>query len=266
MSSRFVKANGINSCVHRDGDPDHSPVFLLHGVTDSGRCWGALPGPLALHHHVIALDARGHGQSDAPATGYRYSDLAADVAGVIEAMEFETATLLGHSLGAHTAAVVAANYPALVSAVILEDPPWRDEDPVVDLEERSAEIAGNIEERKTRSLQQVIDSGKKQCPSWPDEEFQPWAQAKLQVSPQVAEIFKGLDEPWTETASRIRCPALLVTGDEEMGAIVSPERAAIACEKMASGTSVRLEGAGHCIRRDQPAAYLSAVQDFLGRV
>jgi N-formylmaleamate deformylase len=266
MGSRFIKANGINVCIHRSGDHDLPPLLLLHGVTDSGRCWGTLPRLLSKQFDVIALDARGHGQSDAPANGYRYRDLAADVAGVIEAMEFESATLLGHSLGAHTAAVVGADYPALVTAMILEDPPWRDEDPGVDLERRSAEIGRNIEERKTQSLQQLIESGRVQCPSWPDEEFQPWAQAKLQVNPNVAEIFKGLDEPWTETASRIKCPTLLVTGDAERGALVSPQKAAKACELMEKGTTVRLEGAGHCIRRDQPESYLRELLGFIGRV
>ncbi|MDA1142569.1 MAG: alpha/beta hydrolase [Planctomycetota bacterium] len=265
MGSRFIKTNGISVCIHRNRKHDLPPLLLLHGVTDSGRCWGTLPQLLSGHYDVIALDARGHGQSDAPVNGYRYRDFAADVAGVIEALGFDAAALLGHSMGAQTAAVVAADYPDLVSAMILEDPPWRDEDPEVDLEQRSLEIRKNMEVRKSQSLQQVIDSGKVQCPAWPDEEFQPWAQAKLQVSPNVAEIFKGLDEPWTETASRIKCPTLLVTGDVKLGAIVSPARAKKASKLMERSTTVRLPGAGHCIRRDQPAPYLREALGFLGQ-
>jgi pimeloyl-ACP methyl ester carboxylesterase len=169
-------------------------------------------------------------------------------------------------MGAQTAAVVAADYPDLVSAIILEDPPWRDEVPGADLELRSVEIGNNIEDRKSQSLQQLIDSGKGQCPSWPEEEFEPWAEAKLQVSPNVSEIFKGLDEPWTETASRIKCPTLLVTGDAERGALVSPQHAEKAGELMGNCTTVRVEGAGHCIRRDQPDSYFQELLGFLGRV
>ena len=80
---------------------------------------------LAGEYDMILPDARGHGLSDQPPTGYAPQDHAADVAGLIRGLGLERPILIGHSMGAGVAATVAAHYPDLVAGAILEDPPWR---------------------------------------------------------------------------------------------------------------------------------------------
>src|SRR5579884_1862621 len=86
-----------------------SPALLLHGVTDSGRCWGRTAATLAARHDVVLLDQRGHGRSDAPRGGYDLSDFASDAAGVIRALGLAPAAVVGHSLGARVALLLAAS-------------------------------------------------------------------------------------------------------------------------------------------------------------
>jgi N-formylmaleamate deformylase len=64
----------------------------------------------------------------------------------------------------------------------------------------------------------------------------------------------------------LRCPVLLVTADVERGAIVSPEVAEEATRLNPNIRVVHVPGAGHNIRREQYAAFQSAVQGFLAEV
>src|SRR5437588_7141633 len=118
-----VQANGITIHYHRTGGNNKPSILLLHGVTDNGLCWSRVTHDLEGSYDVIMTDARGHGRSSSPATGFSTPLLADDAAAVIQALELHKPVLFGHSMGARTASMVAANYPDLVRAVVLEDPP-----------------------------------------------------------------------------------------------------------------------------------------------
>ena len=117
-----VTANGIRLHYTRTGG-EKPPVVLAHGVTDSGRCWSAVAAALAPDYDAIMVDARGHGRSEAPATGFDPGEQAADLAGLIAALELEKPAVLGHSMGAATALALAGAYQTLPGAILLEDPP-----------------------------------------------------------------------------------------------------------------------------------------------
>ncbi len=123
-TSGFVQTNGIRIHYYRTGG-DKPALVLAHGITDHGMCWRRVAQALEQEYDVIMVDARGHGHSDAPETGYSSQDHAADLAGLIEGLALEKSTLIGHSMGASNAAKVAGEYPNLVSRIILEDPVWR---------------------------------------------------------------------------------------------------------------------------------------------
>ncbi len=120
----YVKTNGITLHYTRTGG-DKPPIVLCHGIMDSGACWPRVAPVLSQTHDLIMLDARGHGLSDAPASGYTWQALAEDLAGAITALALTRPGIIGHSMGAGTAAVVAARYPDRVGFLVLEDPPWR---------------------------------------------------------------------------------------------------------------------------------------------
>ena len=98
-----------NEGVRLDGEVagDGPAVVLLHGLTATRRYVVHGSGLLARRgYRVVAFDARGHGVSGAPAdsSAYEYSDLASDLDAVVEGVGIEQAVLVGHSMGAATAA------------------------------------------------------------------------------------------------------------------------------------------------------------------
>lgn len=265
-SSGDVIANGIKLHYHRTGG-DKPPVVLLHGITDNGLCWTRLARALEAGYDLIMLDARGHGLSDAPEAGYTPDDHAGDVAGLIQALGLGRPVVIGHSMGAGTAAATAANYPERVGAVVLEDPPWWAKPPIsgdvhAELEEWRAGIVAN----KAKSVEELVALCRTQNPTWDEAEWLPWAESKRQVSPRVVGYMGGRLRPWQEVARRITCPVLLVTANPEAGAIVTPELAQEAADLMVDCRVVHIAGAGHNIRREQFQAYVGAVSEFLRQV
>ena len=268
-----IVTNGINIHYYRTPKTAQTrawpTIVLLHGVTDSGLCWPRVVKALSPEYDLVLPDARGHGDSDKPATGYAPQDHAADVAGLIRSLGLDRPVLIGHSMGAGVSATVAALYPDLVSAVILEDPPWRpgtDEGTPEEQAARAAAYRQDILNRKAMPTPDLIAQRKREQPKWADEEFTDWIVAKHQVSPEVTQFITALRVPWREVASRITCPALLITADVSEGAIVAPESAAEAAKLMSIGRVVHIPGAGHNIRRDQFEAYMTAVRAFLAEL
>jgi non-heme chloroperoxidase len=77
-----------------------TPVVLIHGYPLSGRAWDKqVPVLLAAGHRVIIYDRRGSGWSSQPATGYDWDTFAADLATLINTLDLDGVTLVGHSMG-----------------------------------------------------------------------------------------------------------------------------------------------------------------------
>jgi N-formylmaleamate deformylase len=262
--SDFIHTNGIRLRYTRTGG-DKPAVVLAHGVTDDGLCWSPVAEVLAPDYDVIMVDARGHGLSDAPPTGYTPIELAADLAGVIEALDLKSPIVLGHSMGAATTLVLAARYPQLLRAIALEDPPpwW---DPAY---ERPNSLAWQAMMRawlvplKQQPRQAILEAQRVAEPGWSDAELEPWVDSKLHFS---LNFFNDLSDPgldWSAIVRQVHCPALLITGDVAAGALVSEQAALLFQQLIPQAQIAHIAGAGHSIRRDRFEQYLQAVQPFL---
>src|SRR5262249_18855145 len=152
------------------------PVVLCHGSTDSGLCWTPVATALEADYDVVMPDARGHGLSDAPDTGYDHQTRAADLAAFIQALKLERPAVGGHSMGASQTLAFAATYPDMLRAAILEDggirmPGW---------EPPNRGAPGGVLRLQGLTREQVIERGRQAHPEWAEEELGPWADAKLQ--------------------------------------------------------------------------------------
>lgn len=112
-------STGIRLHYAEDGPSAGTPVIVLHGYSDSWFSFSRVMPLLAREARVYALDLRGHGNSDRPASGYRMGDLAADVLAFMDAKGIARATILGHSMGGLVAQQVALAAPQRVSRLIL---------------------------------------------------------------------------------------------------------------------------------------------------
>ncbi|MGW2460783.1 alpha/beta fold hydrolase [Streptomyces sp. NPDC001356] len=114
---RRITVNGVGLNVATAG---RGPaVLLLHGFPHTWRLWSEVIGPLARRYRVIAPDLRGFGDSERPAGGYDPGTLAADAAGLLEALGAGPAVVAGIDLGAPPAFLLAMRRPGLVRRLVL---------------------------------------------------------------------------------------------------------------------------------------------------
>jgi len=112
-------STGIRMHYAEQGEARGEPIILLHGYSDSWFSFSRVLTPLARDARVYALDLRGHGKTDKPASGYLMRDLAADVVAFMDAKGIVRATVIGHSMGGFVAQQVAFAAPKRVSRLIL---------------------------------------------------------------------------------------------------------------------------------------------------
>lgn len=138
-TERLVAVGDVRLHVVEAGPAGGPPVVLLHGFPELWYGWRRQIGPLAdAGFRVIAPDQRGYNTSDKPAgvAAYRLEALGGDVAGLLDALSLETASVVGHDWGAVVAwwlglarperierlAVLNVPHPAVMRRHLLSSP------------------------------------------------------------------------------------------------------------------------------------------------
>jgi N-formylmaleamate deformylase len=280
-----VVANGIGQYYYRTGG-NHRSLILLHGFTDNGLSWSRVAKALERGYDVVMVDARGHGLSGGLETGYSQDLLTQDVIALIDRLVLERPALMGHSNGALTAAGVAANAPELVSAVVLEDPPWSEAPAQFSMPASGSgeepwpgftawyegwipwhkALGGQTIEERVAASQRFLPPG---ADSWPEEEMRNFLEGQAQFNLDVLNFvpFVPARSPWRGTVERIKCPILLLTGNPERGAMVTPEEAQKIAAAWRQGQHVSFADAGHFMHRELQGEefdrLVSVVENFL---
>lgn len=104
------------------GDEVHPSVLLLHGDMRTSRSWDAVARYLREKLHVIALDSRGHGDSDWPESGYTFGQRIDDLEVFADAIEMRDAVAVAHSTGGVVAAKLAERRPDIFNKLMLLEP------------------------------------------------------------------------------------------------------------------------------------------------
>lgn len=116
-----VEVNRVRLGYRQAGDPDGTPVVLLHGSGSSAGTWDRFAAELSrTGHRAIAVDLRGHASS-ARVRDYSLTSLGDDVVGLLEAFDLRDAVLVGHSVGAYASLHAARQVPDRISQLVLED-------------------------------------------------------------------------------------------------------------------------------------------------
>jgi pimeloyl-ACP methyl ester carboxylesterase len=123
---RSFTVNGLTLRALEWGMPGRPVLCLLHGGGAHAHWWDGVAASFADRYHVLALDQRGHGESDwppAPAEGTAYAttNFVADLLGVADALGCGQLMLCGHSMGGHNAMALAAWRPERVRRLIVVD-------------------------------------------------------------------------------------------------------------------------------------------------
>ena len=276
-SESNVQANGITIHYYHTNGNKKPPILLLHGIAENGLCWSPVARDLTNNFDVIMVDTRGHGRSSSSTTDCSFALLAGDVAGVVRALGLEKPFVWGHSMGAMTAATFAAMYPNLIRSVVLEDPPLLDKPRSQIDADRSRSRTNEQQQKQPRgqwfldlkalSREERIARVSALHPNWTEEDVTLWADSKSELNTDFLEYafaaFSDVD--WREIISRIESPILLLTGNPELYAIITPETAQQAAQLWKHGEVVYIDGAGHDIHRERYDETMTVVLAFLNK-
>ena len=271
---RTVRANGMNFHYLEWGDSANPTVLMLHGVSQQAHSWDFVSLALSPAYHVIALDQRGHGDTDWAADGiYSLDSMQADIDGVIDALGLDGFNLMGHSMGGRNGFIWASRHPGtLRSLTIVDTGPGtqrRGQDRIRDFRELPnnldsfQEFAERVKEYTGRTEEQVLGALKYSIRQMPDGKWSwKWDPATRNRTRS------GTDPKWTterlwECVEAVDCPSLVVRGSRSD--IFSEETLAKMGRVMSDCTTETIKDAGHLVQGDNPVDFIAAAQGLLSR-
>jgi pimeloyl-ACP methyl ester carboxylesterase len=222
---RTVDVEGLKIAYREAGDPAAPALVLLHALGEDSASWAPLLDPLAGRgFRVLAPDARGHGSSD---TGtYTFEALRDDALGFLDALGLAQADVVGHSMGALTAVLMAIAAPDRVRRLVLED--------------AGPERSGGVYPPFDRPAHEVPFD-------WP-------------VVNAIRAQRTNPDPAWFPDAQRIAAPTLMIAGGPDSTMPQADLRDLVAGMPDARLVEIPV---GHMVHDDAPAAWLEAVGAFL---
>ena len=246
------------------GNAGKPVVLCLHGCGQTAHSWDEFSRAMRGDHHVIALDQRGHGDSDWSKSGiYTPTAMAQDAHRVVNALGLRDITLVGLSMGGRNSIVYAAQHPERLKRLV-----------VVDIgPEMMKKGADNIRRFTKADVLPTFDAFVERAhqfnPRRPLEQLRERLHWNLRQLPDGQWTWKydrlrGTGErvdlwPYVH---RIRTPMLLVRGAESD--ILSASAAKKFANAVPGSRLLTIEGAGHTVNGDRPEAFNAAVREWLG--
>lgn len=271
---RFQTPTGGALVYDRIGDGGTRCVVFLHGLSNSSETYQRVISSLVADANVerplqiLAIDLRGHGlSSHVPTNEYRAEDFAGDIAALLVDERIGSATVVGHSLGGVVAMSLAVQHPAVVSALLLEDPPLFEGDDA----RRAASPVASIFPKVVAAVRAMQDRGA------PQGEFeamvaeqpgahdvtqravalQTWDPMTMQAAIDGV-VWNGFDPQ-----SRVTCPLTVLRADPAFGAVFSEADGEELLRHNPHAHIVAVTGAGHSIHSDAFDDYMSELREFL---
>jgi pimeloyl-ACP methyl ester carboxylesterase len=253
-----VSANEIGLRYYRTGSGP--PLVMVHGFYDNGRCSLPLADDLAADYDVVTYDARGHGLSEAPETGYDIENRVADLVGLVDELGLDRPILFGHSMGSATVAWAAATHPDLPRALLLEDPEGLRDTPDIGPDERARMVRETLDGGADQSVEELVAN----YDGLDADAARRHAVADTELSPNIAEIAReGYPSPLKQVFDDIACPTLVLRSDADTERRVRDLKAA---DSLADGRVVHVPDAGHYVFHDEFDAAYAELRAFLQRV
>jgi pimeloyl-ACP methyl ester carboxylesterase len=265
----FIGAGGIR--LHAlDWGGDGPPALFLHGGRLTARTWDYVCLGLRGQVRAVALDMRGHGDSDW-ADDYTLDARVADIGAVLDELAWSTAHLVGMSLGGLTAAHFAAAASHRVASLVTVDV-----GPGV-VFEATAGMRGFFQANQASDGLETIVDAAMQISSLGDRErvaYRVAAMLRLTESGDWAWAYddrRPTDYPallvkvedMVAAAERLAVPCLVVRGGRSP--VFSNEAAARFAARFACGEWVVVPDAGHNVQEDNPAGLIAALMQFWSR-
>jgi non-heme chloroperoxidase len=250
--------DGTRLRYFRQGPPDAPAILMLHGLSDSSFSFSRILPLIPAQFQAIALDQRGHGESDRPATGYELVTLAQDAVQVLDAAHIGRAFVVGHSMGSWVARTMAAISPERVAGLLLIGPGLTGTNAVV--EELSAAVSHFtdpvdpvfVREFQVSCIERPV----------PPEFMDLVVQESLKVPAAVWRAALGGLMTYEPCEERITCPTLVLGGDRD--GVFSVGEVTTVAQRIAGGRVRILEGIGHTPHWEDPKLTVTILLQELG--
>jgi esterase len=269
---RRVAANGLSFRYLDWGTKGQRPILFLHGGALTAHTWDLCCLALRDDYHCMALDQRGHGDSDwAPDADYSLSAQREDVKGFTEAIGLDQFVLVGMSMGAINGLAYAIAYPETLSALVLID------------------AGPDVRRRGSSRIRDFVNGGAK--PESLDAiieralAFNPRRDPKVLRRSLMHNLRRQEDGNWVwkydrrrfqqmgeahaaerqglaDGLARVTCPTLVVRGAESD--VFHEEDGERLAQRLPDGRFITIPRAGHTVQGDNPKDLAAALRDFLG--
>jgi esterase len=268
---KYVQANGMRLHYLDWGNPEQPNMLLLHGGAQSAHSWDFFSLAMRDHFHIVALDQRGHGDSDwSDAGDYDTSFHVADIHAFTDAIGYDRFTLMGLSMGGRNAYSFAAEHPEKVERLIVVDV-----GPDVKAEGQ-AYIREFLEGTETfESFDWLVERVKRFNPRRPENQIRGSLLNNLKQLEDGTWTWKhdrrrGIrrdrggemnEAAWAALAA-VQAPTLVVRGAESY--ILSEQTANKMLATVPNSQLVEVPNAGHLVQGDNPVGFEKVVRAFLG--
>jgi 3-oxoadipate enol-lactonase len=253
--------NGID--IAYDRRSSGTPLVLIHGFPLDHSAWDGLVPHIEGQADVILPDLRGLGQSGleksgAPQGAYEVEDMAADIAGLLDALKIEKAVIVGHSMGGYVALAFARDYPqrlaglGLIATQALADP-----------DERKAGRYATAEQVAAQGVQVVADAMSPKLTANPQQVPVIRELILRQPAAGVIGALKAMAERPDSTGllATLKVPVAIICGQAD--ALIPPDRSREMKALVPHAVLTELPGVGHSPMLEAPVETAQALKSLL---
>jgi len=257
------------------GAPDAQPVVLLHGGHQSAHSWDLVSLCLARRCRVLALDQRGHGDSEwARDAEYSNHEMALDAESLLQALALRRPIVIGHSMGARNAMLLTRRDPSRLRALVVVDV-----GPEVSDRGRQV-IAGFVQaNQEFDDLEQFVENVRRYDPYRSRAHIERTVKynmlrradgkfvSKCDATPRRLGLVRGsgpLENITLDDARAFDLPVLVVRGANSN--ILAPDAAERFRAVLPQGELVTVPDCGHNVHGQNTKGFLAVLEGFLGRL
>ena len=274
-SSHQILLDGMRFHYLDWGTAGRPPVVFLHGGGLNAHTWDLVCAALRGERHCLALDQRGHGESEwSPEMDYATESHARDLDAFLGALELEHFVLVGMSLGGANALAWAGRHRRRLAGLVLVDvgpeirgdgvrkiAAFTSEATPLDSVEQFVDRALAFNPRRNREL--LRRSLLHNLRRMPDGRWM-WKYDQRHRGKTDPNAYARRRELLWSAVDKVECPTLVVRGAQSD--VFHDEDAERLAGRLRRGRWVRIEGAGHTVQGDNPAELLVSLREFLDEV
>lgn len=262
-----TKSNGIQ--IYYETQGTGKPLVLISGLGYPAWQWHRMVPYLSQHFQVITFDNRGVGQTETPPGPYTAGMLAADTAGLLDALGIQQAIVAGHSMGGFIAQAMALDFPEKVEKLVLCSTNFGGPHHVPITQEAMTVLSDVTSDPVTRFKNGLMVSTAPGFAEKHPEIIQSWLEWRIanpvNLAGYQAQFGIGLAllpeaAAFEHRLKNIKVPTLILFGAHDK--VVPPANAALLAMKIPHSQVALLDDAGHFFPMEVPEEAASAIIEF----